>query len=95
MGLKPDDWVVIGGLQQVRPRMKIQPEQGPMPSHAGNVPLVQAPPRPTLPANPPASSRAMLTTVERKPAANPLPARLDSRMPRAAAEPLKPLSPAR
>ena len=25
-GLKPDDWVVVGGLQQVRPHMKIQPE---------------------------------------------------------------------
>ena len=31
-GLKPDDWVVVGGLQQVRPRMQIKPEQIPMPS---------------------------------------------------------------
>ena len=31
-GLKPDDWVVVGGLQQVRPRMTIKPEQVPMPT---------------------------------------------------------------
>jgi membrane fusion protein, multidrug efflux system len=31
-GLKPDEWVVVGGLQQVRPRMAIKPEQMPMPS---------------------------------------------------------------
>ena len=31
-GLKPDDWVVVGGLQQVRPRMQVQPEQMPMPT---------------------------------------------------------------
>jgi multidrug efflux system membrane fusion protein len=30
--IKPDDWVVVGGLQQVRARMEIKPEQGPMPS---------------------------------------------------------------
>ncbi len=26
-GLKADDWVVVGGLQQVRPRMAVRPEQ--------------------------------------------------------------------
>jgi multidrug efflux system membrane fusion protein len=31
-GVKPEDWVVVGALQQVRPRMEIKPEQGPMPS---------------------------------------------------------------
>ena len=31
-GLKPEDWVVVGGLQQIRPRMVIKPEQIPMPS---------------------------------------------------------------
>ena len=30
-GLKPDDWVVFGGLQQVRPRMTLRPERLPMP----------------------------------------------------------------
>jgi multidrug efflux system membrane fusion protein len=31
-GLERGDWVVIGGLQQVRPRMRVQPERTPMPS---------------------------------------------------------------
>jgi multidrug efflux system membrane fusion protein len=31
-GLNPDDWVVVGGLAQLRPRMEIQPDQTPMPS---------------------------------------------------------------
>jgi len=31
-GLKPDDWVVVGGLQQVRPRMVIHPDYVTMPS---------------------------------------------------------------
>src|SRR5262249_10158113 len=26
MGLKPDDWVIVGGLQQVRPRMVVVPD---------------------------------------------------------------------
>ncbi len=29
-GLKPDDWVLFGGLQQVRPRMTVRPERAPM-----------------------------------------------------------------
>jgi multidrug efflux system membrane fusion protein len=33
-GLKSNEWVVVGGLQQVRPRMKVKPEQTPMPSYA-------------------------------------------------------------
>src|SRR5262249_30203787 len=32
--LRPDDWVVVGALQQVRPRMVIDPEQVPMPTLA-------------------------------------------------------------
>jgi multidrug efflux system membrane fusion protein len=31
-GLKLDDWVVVGGLPQIAPRMQIHPEPGPMPS---------------------------------------------------------------
>jgi multidrug efflux system membrane fusion protein len=31
-GLKRDEWVVVGGLQQVRPRLQVQPERTPMPS---------------------------------------------------------------
>ena len=33
--IKPDDWVVVGGLQQARPQMEIKPDQRPMPSLAG------------------------------------------------------------
>jgi multidrug efflux system membrane fusion protein len=30
-GLKPNEWVVVGGLQQLSPRMTIRPDQQPMP----------------------------------------------------------------
>ena len=32
-GLKPDDWVVFSGLQQVRPRMMVRPERAAMKSY--------------------------------------------------------------
>jgi multidrug efflux system membrane fusion protein len=32
-GLKPSEWVVVSGLQQVRPRIEVQMEQMPMPSY--------------------------------------------------------------
>ncbi len=41
-GLKPGDWVVVGGLQQVRPRIKARPDRVSMPTLAPNVP-VEAP----------------------------------------------------
>ena len=31
-GLKRDEWVIVGGLQQVRSRMQVEPERMPMPS---------------------------------------------------------------
>jgi multidrug efflux system membrane fusion protein len=31
-GLHPDDWVVVGGLQQVRPHTQIRPDKIPMPT---------------------------------------------------------------
>jgi multidrug efflux system membrane fusion protein len=31
-GLKPDERVVVGGLQQVRPRMEVRPDETPMPT---------------------------------------------------------------
>jgi multidrug efflux system membrane fusion protein len=34
-GLHPDDWVVVGGLQQVRPRMPVRPDRIPMPTLGG------------------------------------------------------------
>ncbi len=33
-GLQPDDWIVVGALQQVRPRMQVQPDKVAMPSLA-------------------------------------------------------------
>ncbi len=36
-GLKPDEWVVVSGLQQIRPRMEVSPERMEMP-----IPTVQA-----------------------------------------------------
>ena len=41
-GLAADDWVVVGGLPQVRPRMQIQPDRQPMPSLASNAPTTAA-----------------------------------------------------
>jgi multidrug efflux system membrane fusion protein len=34
-GLKPDDRVVIGGLQQIRPRLEVRPDETPMPMLGG------------------------------------------------------------
>ena len=36
-GLEPGDWVVVGGLQQVRPRVKARPDRVSMPTLAGNI----------------------------------------------------------
>jgi multidrug efflux system membrane fusion protein len=41
-GLKPDEWVVIGGLQQVKPKMKIKPDQIPMQLDAGERPAAKS-----------------------------------------------------
>jgi multidrug efflux system membrane fusion protein len=35
-GLTASDWVVIGGLQQVRPLMEVEPEERPMPTVSGD-----------------------------------------------------------
>jgi multidrug efflux system membrane fusion protein len=35
-GLQPDDWVVVGGLQQIRPRMQLQVERTAMPTFGDN-----------------------------------------------------------
>ena len=31
-GLRPDDRVIVGGLQQVRPRLQVRPDEVPMPT---------------------------------------------------------------
>ena len=49
-GLKPDDWVVTGGLLQVRPRMKVKVERVPMPTLVGRT-------NGTEPASPPTRRR--------------------------------------
>jgi multidrug efflux system membrane fusion protein len=36
--IKPDDWVVVGAIQQVRAQMAVKPDQRPMPSLAGQSP---------------------------------------------------------
>jgi multidrug efflux system membrane fusion protein len=54
-GVSKDDWVVVGALQQVRPRMEVQPEEMAMPAF-GN-PAGQAPPPvPDKPQPPPAGT---------------------------------------
>jgi multidrug efflux system membrane fusion protein len=57
-GLAPEDWVVVGGLQQVRPRMPVKSERVAMPTLAPNVPAEATPP-PAEPrkAAPPAPGR--------------------------------------
>ncbi len=35
-GIQPDDWVVVGGIQQLRPRTEVKPDPTPMPSLAGD-----------------------------------------------------------
>jgi len=30
-GIKADDWVIVNGIQRVRPGMKVTPRPGPMP----------------------------------------------------------------
>jgi multidrug efflux system membrane fusion protein len=45
-GLKADDWVVVGGLQQVRPRMTARSERVPMPNYAATTGPAASPPEP-------------------------------------------------
>jgi multidrug efflux system membrane fusion protein len=41
-GLKPEDWVAVGGIQQVRPRMTVVRDQEPMPTLGAAVRSVSA-----------------------------------------------------
>jgi multidrug efflux system membrane fusion protein len=56
-GLKPDDWVVVSGLQQVRPQMVITPDKQPMPTIGGSV-ATESPVSPSAALGVPASSGA-------------------------------------
>jgi len=48
-GLEPDDWVVVGGLQQVRPRLEVQPDKIAMPTLGKNVRPTNDRPQPPPP----------------------------------------------
>ena len=37
-GIKPSDWVIISGLQLVRPRMEVQRDETTMPVRGGDAP---------------------------------------------------------
>lgn len=68
-GLKPDDWVVVGALQQVRPRMEIRREPIPMPS-LGQPPATGQAPAPAPAAKdkaaPKANGKAKASSGEKK-----------------------------
>jgi len=51
-GLKETDWVVVGGLPQLRPRTEIKPDQVPMPSLGSNEAPIAGRSRLQPPANP-------------------------------------------
>jgi RND family efflux transporter MFP subunit len=42
-GVKPDEWVVVGGLQQLKPRSVIDPEEIPMPTLASDLAKLKNP----------------------------------------------------
>ena len=51
-GLKPDDWVVSGGILQVRARMQITPDRVPMPTLGQPAAAAPAPAVPKTPESP-------------------------------------------
>jgi multidrug efflux system membrane fusion protein len=65
-GLTADDWVLVGGIQQVRPNAVIQPEEEPMPTLAATG---GEPPPPTGP--PAATTRPPTSGGKAAPVANP------------------------
>jgi multidrug efflux system membrane fusion protein len=72
-GLKSNEWVVVGALQQVRPRMEIRPEQIAMPTLARpaavDTPPVKSPTKPpnAQPANDAPGSKTPATKKETSP----------------------------
>jgi multidrug efflux system membrane fusion protein len=61
-GLRKDDWVVVGALPQVKPQMKIQPDQQPMPTLGGELPAESLGAPPAATAAPAASSAGPAAT---------------------------------
>ncbi len=83
-GIEPDDWIVVSGLQQVRARMEVSPEQMPMPlptAQAAAAAKAQANATATAPGaepnaaapgkTPPGSRKPPPATPADKPAAEP------------------------
>jgi multidrug efflux system membrane fusion protein len=62
-GLQGDEWVVVGGLPQVRPRMPARSERVPMPSLAPQAPAAEPPPGSRKDA-PPRAPRAPASSPE-------------------------------
>jgi hypothetical protein len=50
-GLKPEEWIVVGGIQQVRPRMTIVRDQQPMPTLGGPAQVPQTAEKTGAPAS--------------------------------------------
>jgi len=70
-GVNPDDRVVVGALQQVRPHMEVDPDETPMPSLAGP-PAGQAPgAAPTRPQPPPPGENKQIAQPVKDKAAPP------------------------
>jgi RND family efflux transporter MFP subunit len=63
-GLKPSDRVVVGGVQQVRPRMKVEPDEMPMPTLAAGQAPAAAAARPQPP--PPGENKKAATPADAK-----------------------------
>jgi multidrug efflux system membrane fusion protein len=56
-GVKRDDWVVISGLQQIRPRTEIEPDRMAMPTFAGEATDEEAAPVLNKPQPPPGENK--------------------------------------
>jgi multidrug efflux system membrane fusion protein len=52
-GLQPDDWVVVGNLQQVRPRMEVKPDRIAMPTPGKTLQTAPVGPQPPPPGEAP------------------------------------------
>jgi multidrug efflux system membrane fusion protein len=63
-GLQPDDWVVVGGLPQIRPRMQVRAEQIAMPTLAR--PPDEEPTQTFAPANAPVQGSKPATPPQKK-----------------------------
>jgi multidrug efflux system membrane fusion protein len=91
-GLQPAEWVVVGGLQQIRPRMQIQPERGPMPSLSRDTASEATTVEPGPPKSPPAVGESK-STKKAEPAQPKSPPILGESKPTTKTEPVQPKAP--